>query len=364
MGKLDKYQQAFETNILDNEKRYYFQFVGVCLILALVAAAMSVVNVITAKWPLFISTSAFSVLCLVNIGLFDKGQFWQKLAALLFSVEILVLLVFFIVTGSPEGFSAIWACVVPTTALLLFQRKRGSLLCLAVFAVLVFFFDTPVGNSFLQYPYTESFKLRFPMLYVAFYALSFFLETVRSITYEAMRKSRRQYEHLYAHDALTGVLNRYGFNTRLDRLLRTSKTGLALIILDIDHFKNVNDTYGHPGGDDVLTQLAALLKSQTQGKALVCRWGGEEFALLCRSTDQGFALAEQLRAAVDRSPFRAAGHRLHVTISLGVVGAPRGIAVEAAELVRQTDACLYRAKQQGRNRVIQSVYHGGEAVDM
>lgn len=350
---------ALSESLTDESKRIRVQFIWTYWLLCATAAFMTVVNIFTAKRLLMASTLIFTVLCLINILLAKHSERGLRISEILFSAEIIALFVFFIITGTPEGFSVIWVCMLPTSGLLLFGRKNGSILCAALFFLIIFFFQTPVGLGLLQYPYTASFRLRFPMLYVSFYAVSFILETIRALTQKKLEETQKQYQYLYLHDDLTGVYNRYGFDQQLNLMVEKAQdTPYSLSILDIDHFKNVNDSYGHTSGDEVLKQVAAQLIQFTQGKAAVCRWGGEEFAVMNRSASGNSQAAEDLISSVENLPIQAYGKTISVTVSIGTVLVPSGIQADPAKLVNQTDRCLYRAKELGRDQSVFETYSG------
>ncbi|MDD3165288.1 MAG: GGDEF domain-containing protein [Oscillospiraceae bacterium] len=358
MNILQAKQAAFKEAMSDDSKRIRLQFTCVYQILMIVSVFMTIVNLFTNKRVLMFATLTFALLSLVNICLARCGGALLRLSSALFSVEIILLFTFFLVSGMPEGFSAIWICLLPSSGLLLFQRRRGTLLSAVMLLILLFFLRTPVGNHFLQYPYTASFQLRFPLLYTAFFAVSFFLETLRSLTYDVLHETQQKYEYLYAHDALTNVYNRYGFNVRMDALLREAQNSqIALMILDIDHFKHINDCHGHVNGDLVLERVAALLTAETLGQADVCRWGGEEFAILYRGHLDAEEKARAILQALRDLSLELGGKSVHITASMGVVTAPRGAVIRPAPLVLQADGCLYQAKQAGRNRIACAQYH-------
>ena len=135
----------------DDERRIRLQYLSTYTILAFVSLYMSIVNVITAKYLLLASTLFFAVLCVANIVIANLGEKGLRISTHLFTVELLLLIVFFVVTGTPEGFSAIWAALIPASSLLLFKRKRGSLISGIMFCILVFFFWFPAGRELLQY---------------------------------------------------------------------------------------------------------------------------------------------------------------------------------------------------------------------
>lgn len=151
-------------------------------------------------------------------------------------------------------------------------------------------------------------------------------------------------------DPLTGLHNRFKLSPRLiDEMQRVDryKTPLSLVMFDIDHFKKVNDTYGHPVGDSVLVQLSRFVLSQIRSTDLLARWGGEEFFILVPGLEGAMALqvAEKLRVAIGNTVFEGAGS---VTCSFGVAQYASG--ETAAEFIARADAALYRAKASGRNQ--------------
>lgn len=158
-------------------------------------------------------------------------------------------------------------------------------------------------------------------------------------------------EELSVTDTLTRLNNRLKLDqvlaSELNRHLRYSND-FALIMLDIDHFKAINDNYGHPVGDQVLVELARLLMAETRKVDCVGRWGGEEFLIICPDTDLEAAVefAEKLRNSIATHPFPAIGQ---TTASFGVTRARAGDTVH--QMVTRADEALYRSKHNGRNRV-------------
>lgn len=160
-------------------------------------------------------------------------------------------------------------------------------------------------------------------------------------------------------DPLTKVFNRRALGDRLEtELAHLSRhaTDLAVMLFDLDHFKRINDTFGHLAGDHVLRTFATLVQGMTRREDFFARYGGEEFVMLCRSTnlEQGRLLGERIRAAVAREPIAFEDKRIPVTVSIGIASAwPR---CSPAEVLGVADAALYSAKSAGRNTV---VAHGG-----
>ncbi len=170
---------------------------------------------------------------------------------------------------------------------------------------------------------------------------------------QALTEANAALAQLATRDGLTGVYNRRHLDERLhechDRW-RRSQHGYAVVVVDADHFKRINDTLGHAAGDAVLRQLAGLLQQGRRSTDLVARYGGEEFVVLlpdAEGPDEAGQVAERLRAAVEQADF---GIDRAVTISLGVAHSEAGDPSPAVVMAR-ADAALYAAKQAGRNRV-------------
>ena len=152
-------------------------------------------------------------------------------------------------------------------------------------------------------------------------------------------------------DCLTDILNRRGITEILQQALEpshTQKMKTAAMLLDIDHFKNVNDTFGHDVGDEVLREMANLLRRQIRSRDTVGRWGGEEFIIIAPVAlpDEANLLAEHICQAIAHHPFVQVGH---ITASVGVAIATPADSVEL--LTKRADIALYKAKRMGRNRV-------------
>jgi|CXWL01.1.fsa_nt_gi two-component system chemotaxis response regulator CheY len=158
------------------------------------------------------------------------------------------------------------------------------------------------------------------------------------------------------HDRLTGLLNRGaildGLHQEMNRAAREGR-GLAIFLVDVDHFKRVNDTYGHPAGDLVLKEAAKRMLISFRPYDRVGRYGGEEFLLVapCCNTPHAEKLAERIRRVVAASPIAAGNDDIQVTVSVGVVATRADDSLDPGQLIAIADAALYRAKNSGRNRV-------------
>lgn len=157
-------------------------------------------------------------------------------------------------------------------------------------------------------------------------------------------------------DGLTRCYNKKLFQDRLETefaYARRHRTMLSLVMFDVDHFKKINDTYGHLAGDAVLVHLARVTQSMIRTEDVLARYGGEEFAIICRGTPllNAGVVGERLRTAVEQATFEFQGRRLPVTVSVGVAALPEANAAATHELIAAADSALYEAKRSGRNRV-------------
>jgi diguanylate cyclase (GGDEF)-like protein len=177
---------------------------------------------------------------------------------------------------------------------------------------------------------------------------------------------QRRMEVLAATDRLTGAGNRQVFDIVFEHIagsLKRSPRPVAVILFDLDRFKAVNDTYGHPGGDAVLRHVVSVVRRQVRESDTLCRWGGEEFLILLDDCDHARALAraETIRTAIKQEPARYGREQIAITVSAGVAVLQPG--EDAASLIARADAHLYAAKRGGRDQVIGSLsgftHHAG-----
>lgn len=180
--------------------------------------------------------------------------------------------------------------------------------------------------------------------------------------------ANKKIEELALHDPLTGLFNRRGLQNKINQELenldvsgcidqqRKRHNEIGIILADIDHFKKINDTYGHDYGDYILEEVSSMLKANTRHTDSVGRWGGEEFLIILPETDLSGAavLAEKIREVMEKRKFRFDGKTLGITMSFGVCSYGKsGDKVRTIdEAIKCADLCLYDAKRSGRNRIV------------
>ncbi len=171
-----------------------------------------------------------------------------------------------------------------------------------------------------------------------------------------LMRANAELQSMALTDPLTGLRNRRFLSEHLQDLLpvaRRYKEPLCCTMIDIDHFKQVNDTYGHPVGDEVLVTLAKLMKSSLREADIVGRYGGEEFIIVSPRTDlkAGHLVTERLRRNVEQTPFQTEKGALNITVSIGFAVYDPANAESAYDLIERADVALYAAKNAGRNQV-------------
>ncbi|MBI4405517.1 MAG: diguanylate cyclase [Deltaproteobacteria bacterium] len=181
------------------------------------------------------------------------------------------------------------------------------------------------------------------------------LEKIVSQKTTELRHANEKLSELAMTDPLTGIMNRRAFFGRFEIEIERSKRyvhSLAVAMIDVDHFKPFNDREGHLLGDEALRKVAQLLSSSIRKTDLLCRYGGEEFALFMPETEvgKGYEICERLRLAVVNNKFQGRNSQVCLTISIGLAGFPLD-GTNSNQLIEAADKALYSAKQSGRNKV-------------
>ena len=254
------------------------------------------------------------------------------------------------VNGGIGGTGFLWINFIPVFTILIlnYRESKRWIAVYTVFIILILlyhFFRAP----FLRYSREE--LIQSFVVYLLFLYLTGNNQKLNEIVRARLETENLKLTRMSRIDSLTGLFNRDFFNRILNsEYSRFERYGdrFSLIMLDIDHFKKVNDTYGHQQGDTVLIALADTLKNNTRKTDSVGRWGGEEFLILCAATsaDEAATLAEKLRKFIESMSFEMG---FIITASFGVAEIRKGYTVKS--LISETDTLLYESKHCGRNRV-------------
>jgi diguanylate cyclase (GGDEF)-like protein len=239
--------------------------------------------------------------------------------------------------------------------------RAAALMCGAVFVLFavqrllrIEFYMTAAAAIDLQRPVAVSaFNYVVNAVFATFWAFSFFFLNTTRVELE-LESSRAELLALSLTDPLTGVRNRRAlYDSAAHEIARAGRSGepVTLLMVDVDHFKKVNDQHGHLVGDQVLREVAGAIVAAARGADVVARFGGEEFAVLLIQTAEAEAAAERLRVAIGALEVRAPGGPVRVTASIGVAAAT-GEGLDFEALIRRADDALYKAKQAGRDRVV------------
>ncbi|TVP54468.1 MAG: GGDEF domain-containing protein [Halomonadaceae bacterium] len=273
----------------------------------------------------------------------------------LFILLITVLLSFIVVNGLEEGLGILWLYVFPSMVFYVSTLRVGAILC-SLAMVLILLILSPLGPMYTPvHNYSPSFAML--LLFTLSFVMIFSYVLDRSRRQHALRlkEMAEVFEHAAKHDALTNLYNRGEGTQRLAgeyARFQRSHQFFSVILIDIDHFKRINDTFGHDSGDQVIQEVSRRLVAGCRQMDMVARWGGEEFLLMLPSADADAAVttAERVRQLMTRTPIRVNKRALEVTCSFGVAQIQDGDSIQA--LLQRADERLYQAKTTGRNRIV------------
>jgi diguanylate cyclase (GGDEF)-like protein len=335
-----------------NEERIRFQFLIVYIILGTVSLVMTLINFITGYKLLMFQTLFFSIGLIINIILFFINKKCEFVARLLFFLEIIALFTSFVIIGEPEGFAAIWCALLPACGLLLYGKKYGSILSLIMLLILMFFYWIPFGNSLLRYEYTESFKLRFPILYIAFFSVGLVLETILVYTQNELNKSKEKYKKLSYHDGLTGLLNERSYFEEIEKLnilTEHKKDDYIVMVMDLNGLKLTNDKYGHHFGCHLVVLTGQILQSIFKD-SLVFHVGGDEFQAIIKGEDLN-RFDEILKEIDEKLLYRKIDYKNHeLLLSVAYGYARSNHSSPYHELFEIADKMLYANKKEMKKK--------------
>lgn len=259
----------------------------------------------------------------------------------------------------PDAATLFWCMLFLSTLIITLGHIRSLpvLLILFTFSYYKFYVEP---HSWMNVDYSAEEKLTFIIASFLLCAAILYSEYTRyklliDSYQEIVEKDKMKF--LSTHDELTGLLNRRGFNDALKTSLPFGKRGTdkyALILIDIDNFKYINDTYGHSFGDLILKNIAKLQQVFVRSSDLVTRWGGEEFLILLENipNDEVLRIAENIRKNVEKTPFANESFKINVTISLGISYSEEMDSFDT--LLNLADERLYIAKAQNKNCIVDS----------
>lgn len=267
---------------------------------------------------------------------------------------LMSLLVFLVYTGGAKNTGPLWMYIVPPVALFLGGLKNG-LRDLALFVIVISVLMFYPNDELMVAVYSLEFKTRLLYSFLTVTFLSAVYEYSRQQSYVQIQDLSDRFEKQARQDPLTTLPNRRGMREHLEyekSRTQRNKQNMTILLCDIDHFKRINDTFGHEAGDKVLKQISGTFSNSLRKQDIVARWGGEEFLFLLPETNahEGYILAEKIRNKVINSDFHHNNRKITCTISLGVAEVKTQNSIDDA--INLADHFLYQAKENGRNMTL------------
>jgi len=261
------------------------------------------------------------------------------------------LMLYLLYTGGVEGTGPLWIYVLAPLFFYINGLKQGSYSIL-IFLMLMSIILYGIEPSTPHQTYSESFKLRFILSFIVVGFLSSTYEYSRETSIKHLQKLRKDLENMTLKDDLTGLYNRRAYNQNLKTI---HEIGGSILMCDIDHFKIINDKYGHSVGDFVIQKVAACIQQNIRKEDIAIRWGGEEFFIFLSKLDenQAYLVGEKLREMIENLTIEYKHHTLRITISIGISPLYKELPIEDA--IKKSDDAMYVAKDAGRNKTVKSI---------
>ena len=282
-----------------------------------------------------------------------------EFAATVSTTMLFSFLIFFSFVTENNGFGLVWTLCFPLFVIPILGTRKGMILTGLFYLILVPLVYSGIGEwdhgFWDKAAFTRFFMASLTVVYTAYFFESSSVSAYQTIL--EIREKEKVYlnklENLSVTDQLTGLHNRRYFDDHFEiekQKVERYGNALCLIMIDIDHFKSINDQYGHPIGDKVLKEFSLLLRKNIRSSDILSRWGGAEFIILLPGTsiDNSFLIAEKIRKSIADRQFDKIG-KLTASFGVSVVDAS---CASNREAIHRADKALYRAKKQGRNRVI------------
>ncbi len=311
---------------------------------------MSIMNFVTREYEMMAVTLAIAAIFLTLFFALFFGRNILRQGMVVLTVSLWLMSAYFMYTGGVNGFSIVWILLIPAFSYLILPSWAGHLFSLSALLLVFFSLATPL-HQYLAYEYSDVVRFRFPAVMAFVVLCGAFGDVVRQQTQKRLSQITHNFKEQAFTDALTGTGNRHAF--RNDCSFLDKDASFACAIADVDFFKDINDTFGHDVGDEVLKDVANLLRERLRPTDRIYRWGGEEFAMLLHGISE-----EMLSQALERLRAAVAEYRFYhqeiplppITISIGGAFGCQGKDIN--DCIKKADACLYEAKGAGRNRVV------------
>ena len=356
----------FKSFTIENYSVYFFKFVNFLILCTHIL--ILIFSFSTQCYILGYFNIASVALYAMSFLLISSG--YQRSFIYLVEIEVVAhSFVASILFSYDAGFNLYLFILIPTIFVILFITREPkyllksillSLANLTLFIVLslnsknsVGLYDTTLSAGQLRFLFIFNTVLCFAFMVI----LLVILMTAMNNYIHIASKTNDELDTEANHDLLTGLYNRRPLENEMENKIRLASNGdirFSILMCDIDHFKNVNDTYGHDNGDIVLKDVADNLRSNTRPGDFLCRWGGEEFVVILQNADitRATLVAQRIRANVEQYNFILKDTTIHLTITIGVSEYSEG--KTAQDMYRESDERMYRGKLNGRNQIVAS----------
>tara|TARA_R110001592_G_scaffold49864_3_gene154875 strand:+ start:2603 stop:3640 length:1038 start_codon:yes stop_codon:yes gene_type:complete len=340
-------------NHFDNEKFHQPHVISLFALVGMsITAVMGIVGLFNKNFVLAISLFIASLIYF--IGYYAHKKFNNiKLSSAIILYSLYILMFYLIYTGGVENTGPLWIFIVAPVSVFVHGLKRG--LIEIMFFVIISIAIMSIPTEIIPHTaYSTEFKLRLLYSFLTVTFLSALYEYSRDQSYQHTLKLSEKYQRLAHLDPLTQLSNRRAALTLLKReqarVIR-SKESLSIILCDIDHFKKINDKYGHNAGDAVLIELAKIFTNGMREQDCIARWGGEEFLFILPQTQAKSAhvLAEKIQEKLQHHIVHYEGHDINVRMSMGIEQFKDNQSID--EMINCADKQLYQAKNAGRNQI-------------
>ncbi len=344
-----KFWRRFHPNIAEDDPRYHqvSLLYSVLMIMLVYFGVLSILNVTLFDGAAIAAFDFTGFVLAAGIFVFVSRGGNFHIARWLVVFTLIFVLLGFIQLTEGRNYSFIWVTLIPPLVFFLHGIKVGTWVTAAVFAYCAWLL-----NGFLNTGVTANLTLGalFNFVEVSIAQLFIFRHYERS-----RRAAYRQLQKTSVTDPLTGLYNRLYLDEKLNEAFtatphRKGDLNTAVLLIDIDHFKGINDKYGHLVGDKTLKAIAHLLKQTARGTDVVGRWGGEEFLIICVETTivEATKLANRIITELNAQPLI---HDIAVTASIGIANAHTG-QLSSEAVLQAADENLYQAKKEGRNKAV------------
>lgn len=282
--------------------------------------------------------------------------YWHKsmqLALVIYGIVVFPLILALVYTGGYQNTGLYWIFPFPITIFVFYGYLRGLLINIAIFSIITFML---INHQYIAAEYRNQEISRFLASYVVCILFCLINEYFRYRSHQELAEINFDKQRQANSDALTDLPNRRFINSVFFQASKQDPVAyfpMMLVVIDVDHFKKVNDAYGHDTGDSVLKHIAGVLKAHTRESDVVARTGGEEFLIAFPKTDVdlGLNVSEKLHNTMSNTPYvdQTSGLAIDVTVSMGCVCVEEYYDIELA--LKKADDLLYQAKRNGRNRI-------------